>query len=165
MKRTHGITQTRILRWITAAAVLFYVLVPQVGVCRCSDCDCCHDSRPSEIAEVPSAHSCCVSNKVTAEVTVSDDCCSKKTDDNKSDSCPCRIKNSDAPTALWQPKVFLHQISEQFSEDLKKLSYPASTFSFPSKAFAEFVSWHKTFESPTSRLPVRLHLLLLVLLN
>jgi hypothetical protein len=145
-------TQNRVLRWLMSAAVLFYVLVPHVGACHCSHCNCCEHSVPQEAAEAVKPPSCCCSKELPAP--------QEHTEDG-SKSCPCLLKGTpDIPVFVASPQILLLNV---FSDGLS-VDLPAMIPFLPI-AVESIDSFYNPFESVTSRLPVRLHLLLLVLLN
>ncbi|MDR1962808.1 MAG: hypothetical protein LBQ50_03415 [Planctomycetaceae bacterium] len=194
MNRIHQTKQNLILRWVTSAAVLFYVLLPPVGACQCADCSCCHHSGSQEVltASFSNEKTCCSSACSITENTenvadivnavsekcnclkslessknseTSGGCCSNKPEKNKennSESCPCYLKTvPETSSSILQTSVSLQQISEQLKADLLS-SFVSVTLPTTN---IEPGFYNQSFESPVSRLPVRLHLLLLVLLN
>jgi hypothetical protein len=153
-KRLFPITQHKNLRWLMSAAVLLYVLVPNIGVCHCSGCNCCeHSDSPdiAAVAEQPEPSSCC-SKQIPVPAK------QEKTD---SESCPCLLAEvPDTAAFITSQPISLPDI---FSDGLKIDLYAPMTI--VPVAAERFVSSYHSFETPTSRLPVRLYLLLLVLLN
>lgn len=151
--KKHGfsLTQNKILRWLLSAAILFYVLVPNVGICHCSECHCCNHSDSTVVTEQSASTSCC-----SAGVPVR-----SETNGNDSESCPCLLTQTpDTPIFVTSPQVSLPNV---FTDGLK-LDAPISASLLP-VTVERLVSFYHPFENPTSRLPVRIHLLLLVLLN
>jgi hypothetical protein len=134
-----------------AAAVLFYVLVPQVGICRCIDCRCC--KAKSAVEQITVSASCCCSSKNAAA-----DC---RSDEPQQHSCPCTLKQvkEKIPTILTSAVTF----NASFCEQLNVL--PANVALNPVSVLFRSGSSYCSYDTPVSRLAVRLHLLFLVLLN
>jgi hypothetical protein len=141
-----------------STVVLFYVLVPRVGVCHCPNCECCNHSDPQEVAvEVEQVESSCCSHKSSPKTEKTDD----ETKKGESDSCPCVWNGTPDVPVLMTSQPF--SLADIFSDNLK--TNLLASVSLQPTVIEGFVSFYDLFESPTSRLSVRLHLLLLVILN
>ena len=167
MKRMRKIMWNKMLRCIFAAAVLLYVLTPQTGFCSCPDCGCSNKIPTSKPRSTDNEESrplngcpCC---KKKAEPKQSRPCCSENgLSDSNSDKCSCSCSETKLPPPTVQ-RTSGH--SFQDLEDTRDLQSITFTFPLIPEALSEFVFLRNVFETPTSRLPVRLHLLLLVFLN
>ncbi|MDR1964487.1 MAG: hypothetical protein LBQ50_11965 [Planctomycetaceae bacterium] len=155
-----------ILRWVTSVAVLFYVLMPQMGVCHCS---CCQHSEGKPKTEAvltdtslapETKKSCCCSEKEPSELPENDSRSQQKKKESK--SCPC-ITAADVSLPMLESTISTYQISDEF----KKWLQPLSALPLQPVADIQAVSLlHlKTLEMQTSQLPLRLHLLFNVMLN
>lgn len=180
--RTFG---QKLLRWTTALAVLLYVLIPQTGFCLCEGCDCsnkpptlkeitskCFEKNTEKVAWSAPNHSggCCCSAKKAASVPtccqkktkLPEPCCSSGTSDSSSSPCECgcsAVKDSLPPTSDTPTPT------QRIGEVLKEQIQSVSAFPILSVPFFDAVSPEERFETTVSRLPVRLHLMLLVLRN
>ncbi|MDR2441076.1 MAG: hypothetical protein LBE12_17080 [Planctomycetaceae bacterium] len=173
--------QNRIFRWLLSMVFLCYALVPQFGVCRCSDCHChdnCNSHQIIVTEEEPTDSVCCCPKELKAAAsTVSPEistvvprgCCSQMSADAVSSDvqygspvCPCSLKSTTEQSNFISPSSI--SLQKSFDELLMNgyLSY-----SFPVSVIPviKIVTFYLLYEPPVSRLPVRLHLLLLVLLN
>jgi hypothetical protein len=127
--------------WMTAAVFFFCAAVPVPGLCACDDCPYEHSTHSETSAKSSLSPSCCQSVSGMADC---DDFC----------VCTC------AKTATASMPVS----GTQLSDDLKNLTPVCFALLTSTETFNQSVSWTKTYDSPISRLPVRLHLLLFVLL-
>jgi hypothetical protein len=109
--------------------------------------------------------------KIT-EITKSKSCCARMPvnrvshgpNDHNQESpvCPCSLKQDpDQPNFILPSSILLRQNLDELLIDGSFL-YSFSVSTIP---VVKIVSFYLLYESPISRLPVRLHLLLLVLLN
>jgi hypothetical protein len=170
-----------------STVILFYVLVPQVGACHCSGCRCkershSNNSNPVTITATvkeSTESTCCSQKNAKTSVSIADtstttpkSCCSRMPVENISDDlndinqespvCPCSLKQvPDQPNFILPSTMLLRQSSDELLLDD---SLPSS-FSVSAIPVVTIVSFYEPYESLVSRLPVRLHLLLLVLLN
>jgi hypothetical protein len=81
---------------------------------------------------------------------------------HKSEPCPCRLRMIAGDSHYFlRMSVYFHEIFDGWQTDLSVL------FSQPIQTVKDcvIVVQRESFETPISRLPLRLHLLLLVLLN
>ena len=160
-KNFRKIVWNKSLRCIFATAVLFYALFPQTGFCVCPGCKCSNKLPTSEAVTHETTEGCCCHNS-KAEPVQEPSCCPEKSDENSSDNCSC----SCSETKLPPPPV--QKTGGQMLQELdhsKDFQSTPSMFSPFSGTLSEIVCADKTFETPISRLPVRLHLMLHVLLN
>jgi hypothetical protein len=188
--RLQQLVQNKIFRWLMSVMILFYVLVPQVGACYCSGCRFKehHDSSPAtmnviveESKESTESTSCCSQKKSQTPVSIANvstttvtprSCCSRIPVENissdladlvkESPVCPCSVKQTpDQPNFILPPTILLRQsLDELLPDDSLLCSFFVSVI-----PVVKTVSFYQCYETPVSRLPVRLHLLLLVLLN
>ncbi|MDR0611133.1 MAG: hypothetical protein LBG58_13570 [Planctomycetaceae bacterium] len=196
--------QNKFLRWLMSTVILFYVLVPQVGACHCSDCRCKEhsnsNSNPATITVTAAVEdsppsTCCSQNQKKSHTSVSiadvstntlltkkikkiktQSCCARMPVDRvshdlndlnqelnqESPVCPCSLKQAyDQPNFILPSSILLRKSLDELLIDGSFL-YSFSVSTIP---VVKIVSFYQPYESPVSRLPVRLHLLLLVLLN
>jgi hypothetical protein len=185
--RLQQFVQNKFLRWLMSTVILFYVLIPQVGACHCSDCRCKEqvDSSPATInatieeSQKSTESTCCSqkSSKTSSPIadvstTTSNSCCSRMAVDRvsydfndftqESPVCPCSLKQvPDQPNFILPSTVLLRQSLDELLFD----GFFLYLFSVSAIPAVKIISCYQSYESPVSRLPVRLHLLLLVLLN
>lgn len=164
MIRLRKIASNKFLRCVFASAVLFYALFPLTGFCACPDCECTNKIRKTSTTEsdchesAPTEGGCCCGKPEPKK-----SCCSKDADaGNSTDDCQCDCSDTKLP-----PPTVQRTVGESFQELEEIKAPPFAPFTFPliPEAFSECVFLAKTFETPVSRLPVRLHLLLLTFLN
>jgi hypothetical protein len=179
--RLHQFVQNRIFRWLLSTVFLCYALVPQFGVCRCSDCHCHEDCSSHQItltAEEPTDSVCCCPKEsktvVTSEASTiaPQSCCSPMSVNtvpfdapnaqHESPVCPCSLKSvSDQSNFISPSSILLRQSLDESLVD----GYLPYSFLVSAIPVVKIVTFYLLYEPPVSRLPVRLHLLLLVLLN
>ncbi|MDR2115357.1 MAG: hypothetical protein LBP87_03140 [Planctomycetaceae bacterium] len=183
--------QNKIFRWLLSTAIFCYVIVPKIGACYCLDCRCNQDNglqqttvtetivaETTATAEDSTDSVCCSSNCCSEEpeistaetvTVVSHSCCSQMLTDavpadiqDKSPVCPCSLKSVSKQLTFISPSSISFR---QNSDELLTDGYSPYSFSQLSIPVIKIVVFYLFYESPVSRLPVRLHLLLLVLLN
>lgn len=162
-----------------AVAILMYALVPQTGLCFCPDCSCSFNPSVLFAAEdhdaeaTPPASSCCSKKKTEPREkrccckTEPVSCCSSGQEQAEGDrtdedacACGCGMTKETLPTTQ---NVTIQ--SCQLCEELKVQTYGIiSLFSLETTTF-DIVSLEEYLVSVVSSLTVRLHLILLVLLN
>lgn len=168
----------RCFRWITVTAFLCASLVPPMGICFCSDCSCPQNLTTLFSATKSNKHqSGCCSQRLSV-----DSCCESADDmaKGKPESCPCEENlPKNAPTATEspekcrcgcdQPTLAPALTTGTLRENpLDKIKPLIPYFSVDVKTLSLTHLGHAILNpgrSPTYQLPVRLHLLLLVLQN
>jgi hypothetical protein len=201
MNCRHKKIGTLFIRLLTAAAILFNVIVPSIGNCNCGDCSCCQhsdysaklvspDDKTDDCSSEKSCDksgiksSCCnlsspysqanvifvTKNKCCLEsdcsIEIADDICPENLCDEQqqhdSESCPCCFKTPPKISRYFlKPSISSQMILKEWKVDLYT-SFSMSIYIIKTAAISNPI---QSFETPTSRLPLRLHLLFLVLLN
>lgn len=166
-----ALNQNRSLHLLVAMSILAYALIPLTGFCSCEGCNCENKlTIANKVAqdysdEQPISFSCCCSVKKPVRKS----CCSEKTRtfeqqnfDESDSSCKCSCSITKDSTAIPQNAT---DILSGLAQDLREqLVATVAFYSQIEPCFESFVQY-VGFETPVSRLPVRLHLLNLVLLN
>ncbi|MDR2754604.1 MAG: hypothetical protein LBC20_02760 [Planctomycetaceae bacterium] len=176
--RLQQFVQNKIFRWLLSTVILCYALVPKIGVCHCLDCRCNKDYNLHQItvtAEESTDSACCCGSQESdistgSDVsTVTQSCCSRMLTktvlsdvQQESPVCPCSLKS------VPKQSTFISSSSISFRQNSDELlidGYSPYSFSVMSIPVIKIVTFYRVYESLVSLLPVRLHLLLLVLLN
>lgn len=169
MTSRQHINMNKITAWALAAFILFYALSPQTGLCLCEGCDCPNSLTPSKATPENGGDSflvpgcCCKTQAVSdTEKEVSAQRCCQGPSDHSGSPCSCSCSTE-------KEKLLLVQSSGNSARDTVELlknqfcdlgvPFSLSEFRF------DLSPPDGTLVSPLSRLPLRLHLLLLVLLN
>jgi hypothetical protein len=133
--------QNLFTRWLMSAAVLFYVLVPQVGICHCGDqCSC----KPMVAAETKS---CCCNHDEPLNNTESE----------APRSCPCVLK------PVYEHDQMIHTV-ECAGDELKTQSFVIANIPTETLTLCDISLDQSSNQKEVAALPVRLHLFLQVLL-
>ncbi|MDR1485669.1 MAG: hypothetical protein LBT09_12720 [Planctomycetaceae bacterium] len=195
MNQRHKKIRSLILRLLTAAAILFNVLVPSIGTCTCVDCSCCNHSELPDDSVSPdnktdncsgknssTKSGCCSSNPANEIIVTKNSCCSEPDccsanddnvdgicsekshteDDDDSEPCPCSLKKPQEDSRYFlKTSISFQKVLKEWQVEL----YASFLLPIQTVGRVAVLSQINSFETPTSRLPLRLHLLLLVLLN
>jgi hypothetical protein len=160
--------QSKIFRWLLSAVVLCYVLAPQIGVCHCLDCRCNKDGNLHDgtVTADKLNNSGCCSKESGVSTVAYQGCCSRGVSDifssdvqHESPVCPCSLKPVSKQQIFVLPSSIIS--SEQNYDKLLTDGYQQYSFWVLSTPVVKIVSFYPIYYEP----PVRLHLLLLVLLN
>ncbi|MDR0869320.1 MAG: hypothetical protein LBN39_00860 [Planctomycetaceae bacterium] len=153
MKTLRNSVSEQFIRCFTAAAVLFYVLVPQVAACQCNACRCSHHEKQVIKKAEPPKHSCCSrAAEKTSEPTQGEPVQGER------EHCPCAFKVLN-PT---DRATLENGLKIQDNRTVEKL-VPVCSLS-PLRLSHFPVSRFSSHGSPPSALAVRLHLFYNVLL-
>ncbi len=179
-RRKIRILRNKLCRCFLVTTVLFYVLWPQTGMCACPNCDCSNRVRSVQEEVEPetpksTCRKCCCDQvepsdlQAAAQPTLTSGppratCCSASGGLANETSGSCRCSCSETKIAPPPPQRTTVQTLEIWQK-LEELSPP--TFALlPETSFLPdtgFLIQHRM--NPLARLPVRLHLLLVVLRN
>jgi hypothetical protein len=127
--------------WITAMVFFFCAVIPTPDLCVCDNCPYANSNHSKTCADHHVSSSCCQSVGGTI---------------NGGDFCVCACTKTVTAS--------LPVASTLLSNDQQNRTPPCFALLTSTNTLKQSVFGTKTYDSPISRLPVRLHLLLFVLL-